>query len=194
MSASELPLFPLRVVLYPGAHLPLRIFEPRYLDLVRDCARNDTGFGVCLLMDDDLGAAGHARVGTVAHIRDWYTLEDGLLGITAEGGARFEVRDTRRRDNGLLVGTVDWLPEGPAVPVPAAFSVLSQVAARFVEQLGEQYPDHHPDELQDARWVAYRLAEWLPLDAAEKQSLLELSDPLDRLGALLEILPRFQAA
>lgn len=194
MSASELPLFPLRVVLYPGAHLPLRIFERRYLDLVRDCARTDSGFGVCLVMDDDDGPAGHARIGTLAKIRDWYTLEDGLLGITAEGGARFAVRETRARDNGLLIGAVDWLGEPPRVTVPEEFAVLSQVAGRFIEQLGEHYPDHHPDDLQDAAWVGYRLAEWLPLEPAEKQALLELNDPLERLRALLGILPRFQAA
>lgn len=194
MSASELPLFPLRVVLYPGGHLPLRIFEPRYLDMVRDCARDDSGFGVCLLMDGDGPAPGHARIGTAAHIRDWYTLDNGLLGITAEGGRRFTVRRTRARDNGLLVGDVDWLGEPDPVGVPPDYAVLSQVAARFIEQLAEQYPEHHPDELQDASWVGYRLAEWLPLEPREKQALLELSEPLDRLQVLLELLPRFQQA
>jgi len=58
--------------------------------------------------------------------------------------------------------------------------------------VSQQYPEYTPDHLQDASWVGYRLSELLPLSSVEKQHLLELSDPLERLQNLLEILPRFQ--
>ena len=91
MSRIEIPLFPLRTVLFPGAVLPLRIFEQRYLAMIRDCARNNTGFGVCLIREGEeaVSPVKPAQVGTYAQIVDWYTLEDGLLGVTTIGTDRF---------------------------------------------------------------------------------------------------------
>ncbi len=192
---NEIPLFPLRTVLFPDAHLPLRIFEQRYLDLVRDCARNETGFGVCLILKGDEAETPvtPAQVGTLAKIVDWYTLEDGLLGVSAVGTSRFLLNDTDRRPNGLLTGSVSWLPEPPPCAVPESCSVLSQVLGRFMEKVGDRYPSYSEASLDDAGWVGYRLAELLPLAALEKQHMLEMSDPLERLQKLLEIMPRFQS-
>jgi Lon protease-like protein len=66
------------------------------------------------------------------------------------------------------------------------------ITGRFMEQLGENYPSFQPHLLQDANWVGYRLAELLPLENVEKQLLLQVTDPLERLQLLLEALPRFQ--
>ncbi|MDX1556248.1 MAG: LON peptidase substrate-binding domain-containing protein [Xanthomonadales bacterium] len=192
---SEIPIFPLRTVLFPGGQLPLRIFEQRYLHMVRHCTRNDTGFGVCYLVDmgDNETRPKSARVGTLARIVDWYTLEDGLLGLTAEGTTRFVLGDDRLDEHGLMMAEVDWLPEPPPTQVPVAFDVLSQVLERFMEKASDHYPDYTAESLRDANWVGYRLSELLPLGGVEKQHLLEFSDPLDRLQNLLDLLPRFQA-
>ena len=192
---SEIPIFPLRTVLFPGGQLPLRIFEQRYLDMVKHCARTDTGFGVCFLVevDEDQSGFQSARVGTLARIIDWYTMEDGLLGLTTEGSSRFMLNNDRHDDNGLMMGEVSWLPEPPPTIMPVAFDVLSQVLARFMEKASDHYPDYTPESLQDASWVGYRLSELLPLGGVEKQHLLELDDPIDRLQKLLDLLPRFQA-
>lgn len=194
MSAQpdRIPLFPLRSVLVPGGRLTLRIFEPRYLDLVRECARGDTGFGVCLVHGPDPagGPPTHSPCGTLALIRDFFTHQDGLLGITAEGQRRFRLTGTRARDNGLLIGEVEWLPEPPPTEVPVACALLSEVTERVLEQADGSYPGFRRELLQDAAWVGYRLVEWLPLELAEKQALLELDDPVLRLEALLEALPR----
>jgi Lon protease-like protein len=192
--AEEIPLFPLGLVLVPGGYLPLRIFEQRYLDMVRDASRDDSGFGVCLVSQDPDQAqtAEHARTGTLARIRDFYTMEDGLLGITAQGHQRFRIKRTRVRDNGLLLGAVEWLEEPEPLAVPAQYEVLSKIVANFMEQLADHYPDYAASWLDDAGWVGYRLTELLPLENEEKQILLELQDPVQRLQALLEALPRFQ--
>ena len=196
MNIVEIPLFPLRTVLFPGAYLPLRIFEQRYLTMVRDCARNDTGFGVCLIREGEeaVSPVKTAQVGTHAQIIDWYTLEDGLLGVSATGMARFVTEDSWQQDDGLFRAKVRSLPEPPSCAVPVAFSVLSDVLERFMEKVSDQYPDYTPDRLQDAVWLGYRLSELLPLAGIEKQHLLELSDPIERLQNLVEILPRFQSA
>ena len=193
MSDTTIPLFPLRTVLFPAGHLPLRIFEQRYIDMVRECSRDDSGFGVCLAADDDEATPPYAQIGTVATIRDWYTFEDGLLGIAAVGGARFMIQGATARDNGLLDGEVIWLPEPEPVRIPEEMALLSTIASRFMEKLDDHYPDFRPELLEDASWVGYRLAEWLPLKLRERQTLLELSDPEERLQQLMEILPRFQS-
>lgn len=195
MGAIEIPLFPLRTVLFPDGHLPLRIFEQRYLSMVRDCARNDSGFGVCLIIEGEeaIAPVRTARVGTLARIIDWYTLEDGLLGVSATGTRRFLLLQTRRQEDGLQLGTVDWLPEPPPQAVPESYFVLSQVLGRFMDKLGPNYPSWSPERLDDAVWLGYRLSELLPLSAIEKQNLLEMTEPMARLQNLLEILPRFQS-
>jgi len=196
MSTFEIPLFPLRTVLFPGGFLPLRIFEQRYLKMVRDCARTDTGFGVCLIREGEeaVSPVKTADVGTYAQIVDWYTLEDGLLGVSATGTLRFMTENAWQEDDGLFRAEVRILPEPPECAVPEAFSVLSDVLGRFMENLGQQYPEFEPENLQDAVWVGYRLSELLPLSGIEKQHLLEMSDPLDRLQSLIDIMPRFQSA
>ena len=195
MDTIELPLFPLRTVLFPGAVLPLRIFEQRYLAMIRDCARNDTGFGVCMIREGEeaVSPVKTASVGTHAQVVDWYTLEDGLLGVTTLGTSRFMTDAVWQEEDGLYKAQITVLPEPPPCPVPEAFSVLSDVLSRFMEKVGAQYPQSDAEDLENAVWVGYRLAELLPLAGIEKQHMLELDDPIDRLQQLLEVMPRFQS-
>ena len=194
MISTDIPLFPLHTVLFPGGYLPLRIFEQRYLDMVRECSTKGSCFGVCLIGNSENPdrPATHLRVGTSAEICDFTTLDDGLLGITARGQQKFIIQTTRMRDNGLLMAEVELLNETDVVDVPDQYSVLSMVTARFMELMGDQYPDFQPQQLQDAGWVGYRLAELLPLENKEKQLLLQIGDPLERLQLLIDVLPRFQ--
>ena len=192
----EIPLFPLRTVLFPDGFLPLRIFEQRYLQMVRNCTSNDCGFGVCLILEGEeaIAPVRPARIGTLAEIVDWYTLDDGLLGVSAIGADRFLVQHTQRLADGLMLGQVELLTEPNPQPVPEAYSVLTQVLARFMDKVGDQYPGFTPENMDDATWVGYRLAELLPLASIEKQQMLELNDPIRRLQDLLHILPRFQSS
>jgi hypothetical protein len=183
MSIIEIPLFPLRSVLFPGGLLPLRIFEQRYLKMVRDCARNETGFGVCLIREGEeaVSPVKTTEIGTHARIVDWYTV-------------RFVVDTSWQEDDGLFRARVNVLPEPAPHRLPEAYSLLAEVLGRFMEKVGHQYPSWSEDCLEDAVWVGYRLAELLPLAGIEKQHLLELSDPMERLQSLVDVLPRFQSA
>jgi Lon protease-like protein len=191
----DIPLFPLNVVLVPEGHLPLRIFERRYLDMVRECSGEGKPFGVVLVIPGETSdePSAHARIGTDAHIRDFNTLEDGLLGIVARGGRKFAVEATRSRDDGLLVGSVRYAAPEASDMLPAEFGLLADILRGFMDKVGSDYPAFENPRLDDARWVGYRLTELLPLDPMEKQGLLELSDPRERLQALLDVLPRFQS-
>ena len=194
MSNIDIPLFPLPTVLVPGGYLPLRIFEQRYIDMVRECSARGSVFGVCLVNNSEKEGqpAAHFRIGTTAEICDFSTLDDGLLGIVARGRQRFVIQNTRMRDNALLMAEVTPMAEPGPIDVPEEYSVLSLIAGRFMEQLGENFPEFRPDDLQEANWLGYRLSELLPLEKQEKQMLLQITDPLDRLQVLLEVMPRFQ--
>jgi len=194
LSQSDLPLFPLGTVLYPGGQLTLRIFETRYLDMVRECARTGTAFGVCLILEGrEAGApATPAAVGTLAHIVDFHNREDGLLGILTEGGERFRVTRTRVRSNGLVRGDVEMWPTENTQQVPVEFALLQSILERLIENMAPQWRNAPRHLYDDASWLGFRLAELLPLQTDERQRMLELTDPLRRLSELRDILPRFQ--
>lgn len=191
---EDIPLFPLATVLFPGGPLGLRIFEQRYLQMVRNCTRDQSCFGICLMLEGAKAGAPAlpAAVGTLARITDFYSQPDGLLGISVEGGARFRVLRTRVRDNGLVRGEVRYWPDEPVVPVPPEFGLLADILERLVGQVGGWWRDVPRERYDDASWVGFRLAEFLPLKPTERQQVLELTDPLERLRVLRDLLPRFQ--
>jgi Lon protease-like protein len=194
VTTGELPLFPLSSVLFPGGSLGLRIFEPRYLDLIKRCGRSGEGFGVCLILEGhEAGApAVPAAHGTEAVIVDFAMTDDGLLGITVQGRRRFHVDRTVVRDDGLIVADVTWLPEPEAQPMRDEHSLLGVLLARILDKAGVEHEGIGKGRLADAQYVAWRLAEWLPLSAQERQQLLQLDDPHERLQRLVEKLPDFQ--
>ena len=115
----QIPLFPLNTVLFPGGPLPLRIFETRYIDMVKDCVKDDAPFGVLLIREGgETGAATTHTVGTLARITDWYQGSDGLLGVTAVGERRFRLLSSERLASGLNVGQIEVLPDEPSMPLP----------------------------------------------------------------------------
>ena len=193
---TDIPLFPLNTVLFPGGRLTLRVFERRYLDLVRDCARGGGGFGVCLILHGrEAGeVAVPAAIGTLAHIVDFYTQPDGLLGICVSGGRRFHVERSRVRDNGLAHGEVAFWPDEPAIEMPPQYQLLATILERLLDKSGDPQANAPRANFDDAAWVGFRLAEALPFDNRERQHLLQLGDPLERLEQLMHYLPRFQNA
>lgn len=179
---SELPLFPLNAVLFPEGPLKLRIFEARYVDMIGRCMRENTSFGVALIVEgvEAGGDAQAATIGTSARIVDFEKLEDGLLGITALGERSFSILSVTRQPDGLNVATIEWLEEESNVPVPDDTAYLVRLLQHALPQLAPVY-DFTPIRYEDAAWVGARLIEILPLPLREKQRCLEMRDPLDRL-------------
>lgn len=189
MSASlEIPLFPLQAVLFPGGPLPLRIFEPRYVDMISRCLKAGIGFGVALIRDGgETGPATIHEIGTVANIVDWDRLSDGTLGVVVLGGSRFLLRSSRREEDGLNLGVVDLLEAEPVVPLPERFHDMARLLEGVFEDLGPHYRHVEP-AFGDASWIGCRLAELLPIELEHKQHCLELSDPIARLEYLEPLL------
>ncbi|HJR68627.1 MAG TPA: LON peptidase substrate-binding domain-containing protein [Gammaproteobacteria bacterium] len=179
----ELPLFPLGTVLLPGGPLALRVFEPRYLDMVARCLRGENRFGVVAIREGaEVGAATPYEVGTSAEIVDWQREQNGLLMIVAHGRDGFRALQTRRQDDGLYVGSVEWLEPLPPAELPSVHAPLAALLRRLVEEL-PLYRALHP-KFDDGVWVGNRLIELLPLALPRKQALLELRDAAERLEQL----------
>jgi len=186
VSVRTLPLFPLGTVLFPGGPLSLRIFEPRYVDMVGRCMKDDSGFAVVMIVEGREaggGALTTAAVGTEARIVDFHRLDDGLLGLTCLGRGRLRVSRAWRQDDGLNLAEVTALPPDAALAVPDDCAHLTEALRRLYPELGPLYEWVEP-QFDDAAWVGNRLAELAPLEDAVKQGLLELEDPLERLRYL----------
>ncbi len=184
----NVPLFPLGTVLYPGGPLPLRIFEARYLDMLGECMKSGTPFGVLLIRNgSETGPVTTCDIGTLARVVDWYQGSDGLLGVTAIGERRFRLIASWQRNDGLNFGEIELLQQDPGVPLPDEYRSLGRILAGVLDDLGKLYHgiDRH---YEDAGWVAYRFAEVLPIAASEKQSCLEIDDPLARLEMVCSVL------
>jgi len=184
----KIPLFPLRTVLYPGGPLPLRIFEPRYLDMISDCLKRDVPFGVLLIRNgSETGPATTYQVGTLARIVDWYQGSDGLLGVTAIGEQRFRLMSAKRQADGLNIGEIQLLENESRYSLPEEYRPLARILAGVLDDLGRLY-ESLDRQYDDAGWVGYRFAEILPISPEQKQSCLESDDAIERLHLVQEVL------
>ncbi len=189
----SLPLFPLHTVLLPGAPLGLRVFEPRYLDLVAECGRKGSGFGICLILEgEEVGApATPAAFGVEARIEDFGNDRNGLLTLQVRGARRFKVERTGVCDNGLLVAKVKWCEDAASTPLRPQHAALATLLAELLDRIGGEHPGlghagANLRQLEEAGWVGWRLAELLPLSDEQRLALLQQDDPHQRLDQLLE--------
>jgi hypothetical protein len=185
----EMPLFPLSAVLLPRGRMPLQIFEQRYLDLVKSSMKTGEAFGVVWIRrGSEIAQKGRAApdlgdYGTTAQIVDWDQLPNGLLGITIEGGQRFELFETSIRDNGLVVGEVVLSQSPEPAPLLDTWQSLLDVLQSLETHPHVQRMGLSPD-YRDAWQVAYSLVQLLPLEEALKYELLGTDDLAELMGEL----------
>lgn len=174
---TELPLFPLKTVLLPGNTLSLKIFEPRYTDMIANCMREESNFGVILIYKGEETQSNSEihSVGTIARIYDWQDRNDGLLGITALGMHRFEIGSTRTQPDGLTIATINVLDEENKKEIPEQYRYMQELLEHISQQEARVFdPDDGFAE------ILYQLIYLLPLDSNLKQRLLEVPKCLDR--------------
>lgn len=182
---ETVPIFPLQTVLFPGALLPLRIFEVRYMDMAKACLKEGSPFGICLIKEGhEVGTpAVPEAVGCLAGIAECDMEELGILKVTAEGLERFRIVSSEVNRAGLIVGEVErHEPEGEAADA-AGLAESADFLRKVIAGIGEQR-FASPLRFDDASWVGFRLAEILPLRNDVKQKLLELTEPALRLAIL----------
>ncbi len=200
--ASEqwIALFPLNTVLFPEGVLPLRVFETRYIDMVRACMKSNTPFGVVAIQSGaEIGeVATPYSVGTIAHITEWDMPELGVLLIQTRGGDRFRILETRLLPSQRLEARIDFIPIEPVVEGGDNLKVCAEVLNVVIQDIERRAredqepqfiaPFSEPYELNNPAWVANRWCEILPIPLVEKQRLLEMQDVSMRLQTIEDFL------
>jgi len=169
-------LFPLNTVIFPGSILPLQIFEQRYLNLIKDCMKQQTGFVTVLISEGKEVAATPQiyRTGCYVEIIDWESLDNGLLGISVQAKYRARLSHSSVRDDGLLLAEItpikSTLDDKP--PLPKMFKPLSDTLKELLEHpFAERYKGKVG--FNNSADICYRLSELLPISNKHKQRLLE---------------------
>ncbi|MFD2180353.1 LON peptidase substrate-binding domain-containing protein [Veronia pacifica] len=161
----RLGLFPLPLFLLPGGVTKLRIFEPRYVRLVKEAMHSGNGFVLSMKDGDAI-----CRFGTLVDIIDFEQLPDGLLGITIRGKSRAKIFNVAQEDDKLWVGDVEALGDWPA-----DFESLPDRVTNALKSIFDQHPQHaaqyddEPADFSDSVWVCQRWLEVLPLENSQKQ-------------------------
>lgn len=179
---QNLPLFLLGTVLFPGGVLPLRVFEARYVDMMRACMKAGQPFGVCLIKEgSEVGApAVPHEVGCLAHIVDFDMQQLGVINISTRGGGRFRVLETHAQADGLVRAVAEAVADDPHTPVDAGFAVCALTLRAILPKIPPgMLPEPHL--FDDASWLSNRLTEILPIQPLARQRLMELPDPQMRL-------------
>lgn len=169
-------LFPLNTVLFPGSILPLQIFEQRYLSLITDCLKQQTGFVIVLISDGkEVGITPQIYcTGCYVEIIDWESLENGLLGITVQARYRVHLSNSSVRDDGLLLAEISPLESSldKNPELPENFKPLSETLKQLLKH---PFAEHYQSDVDfnNTADICYRLGELLPISNKEKQLLLE---------------------
>jgi Lon protease-like protein len=194
-AAEALPLFPLRTVLFPGGVLPLKVFEARYIEMTKQCLKDEKPFGVVLITQGeevatkDAPPPTFASIGTLARITDWDMPQLGILHLSTIGLTRFRVERHAVDPGGLVTAAVVPIASEPAQVLAAGFEPLARLLELIASRVGpENFPTERPYD--DASWVGYRLAELLPLPLHIKQTMLEINDAGVRLNVLQQFLQK----
>ncbi len=182
---TSIPIFPLNTVLYPGSLLPLKIFEQRYLDMTKACVRDASPFGVCRIREGrEVGLpAVPEQIGCTALIAEWEMPHLGVFHLQTRGQHAFRILRRSTHSDGLIRAEIELLAEAAGEVGPESFALCRRVLEQIIKKVGPDY-FFPPLAYDDPRWISYRLAEVLPLELEEKQSLLELRDDRERLRHL----------
>jgi hypothetical protein len=174
---NEIPLFPLKTVLLPANTLGLKIFEPRYLDMIANCMRENSSFGIVLIhQGEETGVDTDVySIGTTATISDWEHRADGLLGITALGAERFEILATHTQADGLTLAQIKILEDSNSAAFPEQYHYMLELLDHISAQAGRIRGDD-----QGFCEILYQLIYLLPLEVTLKQRLLEIPECGDR--------------
>lgn len=202
ITLHSLPLFPLGTVLFPGGLLSLRVFEVRYLDMIRKCQAANAPFGVVALQAGQEVRKPAAQPeqlhpeGVLAQLVHVDSSQPGLIQLQCKGEQRFHIASSWQLPHGLWVADVQLLADDQKVAIPEHLRTVARALAQVLQQLRArgQDPDHSlqptPEQLDDCAWVANRWAELLPLPVLVKQQLMTLDNPLLRLELVADVLEK----
>ena len=198
MKTYSLPLFPLDVVVCPGGILPLKIYEARYIDMVRDCLRNKSSFAIVTILPegetDIEGNFPFAKVGTLVNIVDADVITVGLIMIRCVGQHRVKIDSFSQQADGLVIGEIRDIPNDLPMPIPEDLNLSIRVLKQFLDSLSDQklsplnMPTVESYQFENVSWVANRWIEILDLPLVQKQRFLQMESPILRLELIQDFL------
>ena len=186
---KNIPIFPLKSIILPGGQFPLRIFERRYLDMIKNSLKNNSGFVIALTKKDADYISSVHDYACYVEIVDWSQLDGGLLGITVEGKKIVMLSNCELNEGNLLMGHAKEIESGIDHLIPAKYQILSKFYRKIYPEI-KAYIFHNQSKYNDANWVGFRLIECLPIQICDKADLIATNEPLDRLEKILHIVKR----
>ena len=186
---KNIPIFPLKSIILPGGQFPLRIFERRYLDMIKNSLKNDSGFVIALTKKDADYISSVHDYACYVEIVDWSQLDGGLLGITVEGKKIVMLSNCELNEGNLLMGHAKEIESSIDHLIPAKYQILSKFYRKIYPEI-KAYIFHNQSKYNDANWVGFRLIECLPIQICDKADLIATNEPLDRLEKILHIVKR----
>jgi len=193
------PVLPINSVLCPQGRVPLQIFEPKYVDMVSECLKQDRGFILAFPLQDNDGGirekegieslmvSGFQPIGSYVCLVDFKEMDHGLLGVTVEARAKVVMSHERVEKNGLCTVDAEWLIEESFIYLPDEYQDLAGMLEILM-----RHPSVNTLNLKvnsgDARHVGWRLTELLPIPLAQKYTLMTMTDPIQRMKRLHQIL------
>ncbi len=194
----KIPLFPLGTVLFPDGVIALKIFEARYLDMIKRCLREKTEFGVISIIkniesEQESVSTTFSQIGTLALIEDFDPVQPALYMTKSFGTQRFKLLNSTQEASGLWIGEIELLENDPLIPVPQEHQKVAKLLDEIIsviqsEDLMGEAPFKKPYKVDDCGWVSNRLAELLPISLAQKNHLLAQTNPRIRLDLVTEII------
>jgi uncharacterized protein len=197
-SPRKIPLFPLGTVLFPDGVIALKIFEARYLDMIKQCLREKTEFGVVSIIknsnaNEEDASLSFSKIGTLAQIEDFDPVQPALYMTKSFGTQRFKLLSSKQEANGLWIGEIALLENDPITPIPEEHQKTSKLLDEIISVIQSQdllgdAPFKKPFKVDDCGWVSNRLAELLPISLIQKNHLLAQTNPRIRLDLISEII------
>ncbi len=194
----KIPLFPLGTVLFPDGVIALKIFEARYLDMIKQCLREKTEFGVVSIIKnqdshEENVSLYFSKIGTLAQIEDFDPVQPALYMTKSYGTQRFQLLSSQQEANGLWMGEIALLENDPITPIPKEHQKSAQLLDEIISVIQSQdllgdAPFKKPFKVDDCGWVSNRLAELLPISLVQKNHLLAQTNPRIRLDLISEII------
>ena len=197
-SPRKIPLFPLGTVLFPDGVIALKIFEARYLDMIKQCLREKTEFGVVSIIknsnaNEEDASLSFSKIGTLAQIEDFDPVQPALYMTKSFGTQRFTLLSSKQEASGLWIGEIALLENDPITPIPEEHQKTSKLLDEIISVIQSQdllgdAPFKKPFKVDDCGWVSNRLAELLPISLIQKNHLLAQTNPRIRLDLISEII------
>ncbi len=184
--AHQIPLFPLKLVVFPGSKYPLHIFEPRYKEMINWCLETNSGFGVCSFLNDEISRIGtYVRIDTL--LRKY---ENGEMDIIVKGTGRISITEISLHPDGYHLGTADEYSDITSVINERTLSVLKNSFVNLISLVDFKLDENFWKSFERTNLKSFKLAEKSGLSLEQQQELITITNENSRIDYLINHLSK----